>query len=206
MSTRITALAASSVALGLTIGTVLSPGVAFANAGNAIAPLADAYVSSAHPHHNYGSSVRVWVDDDADTLTGYFKFDVTKSIYDEHNACDGGVFSASSATLTLKVDNASDGVQEIWVTSPDWTEDDLTHANRPARVGSNPWGYIYGEPGELIDGFASIAIDGQAIDQACRDYKGILSLVVRNLSDNAIAFKTKEAYKEQPQLFVVVGD
>ena len=206
MSRRLTVLATSSVALGLTLGTALFPGTAFANAGNSIAPLEDAYVSSAHPEVNYGSTQRMWVDNDEDVLTSYLKFDVKTSVYDGHNACEGGVFSASSATLSLKVDNLSDGTQDVWTTAPDWTEGTLTHDNRPAPVDDNPWGHVYGAPGSLIDGSASIAIDGQAIDEACRDYNGILSLVIQGGTTNAIAFASREASADQPELMVVVGD
>ena len=205
LKNQLRSIIAVPLALALVASTALSPSIAHANGGNTITPLADAYVSSAHPNNNYGSSARLWIDNDTDALTSYLKFDVRNSVYDGHNACEGGVFSASSANLDLTIDDVSGNGHEIWVTDPSWTETGLTYNNRPAVTGASAAGIIYSADEDSVNDSAIYTIDGAAIDQACNEYGGILSLVIKGGSTNALAFKSKEG-SISPTLAVIVGD
>lgn len=200
---------AGSLLATLALSVGLAP-AAHAGAGNAVSPVADTYVASAHGNTNYGTASRVWVDNDATngTLLTYLKYDVTQSLANGHHACEGGIFSSSSAFLTLDVDDVSTGGHNVYRTASDsWTETGLTWNNKPAATGSalGSTGATASTEEDSVNDVTIIGIDGTVIDDACANHSGILSVVIADGSDNAVAWKTRET-ANPPTLTVVVGD
>lgn len=211
----------STIISGLSLAgaSLLFPAVASAeNRPNVIYPIADAYVSSAHPNTNYGTASRLWVDNDSTNgiLRTYLKFDITQATKDGYNTCQagingsGGSYDDSSAYIRLAVEDVSTGNHQAFMTSSSWTETGITYNNKPAAIGTamhrdfSP-GTEYGEE-SVVGGVTDVEVSSEAIDDACANHAGILSVVIKDGSTNAIAWTSRESAVNQPTLTIVMGD
>lgn len=122
------AVVAVTVPLGLTAG--MHSADAATTTVVSVNAAADAYVTSAHPRRNYGTSSALYVDGSPSAMVSYLKFDL-------------GAYAGQtvvSARLQVRTTSASaagsTNTQAVRIVANDsWTESALTYANRPA-VGS----------------------------------------------------------------------
>jgi len=148
-----------------------------------IVPAADAYVNSASPSTNYGSSTQLR-GDGSQVVLSYLRFNVS--------GLSGAV---TSATLRIYANSFSNGGYSIHgVSNNTWAEGTITYANAPA-VGS-----VMGSSGAFGAGVWT-SIDVTAYVTGNGSYN--LALTVSGSS--AISFASRESGAQSPQLVVVTG-
>lgn len=146
-------------------------------------PEADARVQEDEPWMNEGYSERLRVDGGADPrVESYLRFDVT-----------GLPGRVGNATLRLHADSDTSDGPAVYTSGPDWLEDEITWANRPARTSD-----AIDDAGELRAG-DWVAYDVTSIVE--RD--GVYSFVISTPSTDGADFHSREG-RAPPQLVVSV--
>ncbi len=204
---KIGAIVSTLAALALAM-----PGVA--SAGEFVGPFyptADTYVSSAHVSSNYGTSNRLWVQNDTEQNYTFLKFDLNdvKTSYGNPLCTEG----TAGGTLYMKVDAVSDGGHRAWLGADStWTETGLKWNNMPAiRLNA------YNDPIELTTSPTLSAYEDSLSDwtfvnladvlgSACQYNDGILTIIIKDGSSDAIAWKSSRATSDLPYAYFNIGD
>jgi hypothetical protein len=182
--------------------TVFS-GQAFAETVN-IYPIADSYVSNDHPNTNYGTSLRLWAEDDfTHELHTLLKFDLNEAV-DETNQtpCTNG--SADSSYVNMKVDEVSNGGHDVLLVGNNWTETGVTYNNAPSAIDYLDTTVSTEE--DSVNDWTNFEVWGGFIEDACENNNGIISFRVVGGTDNAVAWKSRENSTNKPYFSVVIGD
>ncbi|HSW89669.1 MAG TPA: DNRLRE domain-containing protein [Patescibacteria group bacterium] len=192
------------------------PSLAMATSVGPVYPTAATYVSSAHPSTNYGTSSRLWVQNDTEQNYSILKFDLTQVIKPGTSAtpCTNG---GSDGELVMKVDEVSNGGHQVYLgETSTWTESGVTCNNMPA-VRNYDYPSNDGSPVLLSDNptastsedsvndWTHIALSGD-FTSACTYNSGILTMIVKDGGANAIAWKSNDASSEKPYAYFDVGN
>jgi hypothetical protein len=145
-------------------------------------PVADAYVNSASPATNYGTSTALRADGSPD-VHSYLTFTVA-----------GSPGPVKSATLKLFANSASTtGLDVRGVADTTWGEKTINFSNAPAMAGT-----VTGSSGPFTTTPAWISIDVTALISG----NGTFSLAVATTNATAISLSSKESGANAPQLVV----
>ena len=153
-------------------------------------PVADAYVSSAKPNTNFGTSLKLSVDS-SPVVRSYLRFKV-----------QGVSASISSASLRLHANNASaNGYGVRRVSSTTWGENAVTYANSPA-VSST----VSARSGAFSAG-AWTSVDITAlVTTALPSGSGVFSLALTTSTSTAFSLASRETGARSPQLVITTTD
>ncbi|HSW89668.1 MAG TPA: DNRLRE domain-containing protein [Patescibacteria group bacterium] len=177
-----------------------------------IYPIADTYVSSAHPNTNYGTSVRLWSQNDTEQNYSLLKFDLTSAVdTDGNNPCTQYV-GTPGGSMYMKVDAVSDGGHNAWLgETSTWTETGVTWNNMPAirTINSNPilltdYPTLSTQEDSVNDWTTFSLLD--SISNACAYNSGILTVIVKDGSTDAVAWRSSRASSNTPYAYFTVGD
>jgi chitodextrinase len=150
-------------------------------AGQKLAPVADAYVSSAKPKSNYGSATRLKADD-APLMQAYLRF---------NSALLTG--NVTRATLWLyAVTGSSVGYTVHSVADNSWQESTVTYANAPL---------IAVAPLDSISSYGSGSWTAVDVTSAL-NATGSLDLALTTASGNALSLGSRESGSKSPVLVV----
>ena len=158
-----------------------------------LVPVADAHVAPAAPNNNYGATNPLRTREGGGTTTdptyrAYLKFDVS-SLAGQN---------IQSATLRLFVpSDPTPNVQSVYrVTDSSWVESTITNANAP-QPEANP----VGSGTVALTGYNDISLGAGAITSS-----QLQTFFIKSAGNNNLAFSSREAATDKPQLVVVIAD
>ncbi len=147
-------------------------------------PGADAYVSSAYPSTNYGTSTTLKVDGSPD-VHSYLRFSVSGT----------GGLPITAATLRIYANTSSPSGLEAWTVSDNtWGETTITYSNMPA-IGSAI------ATSAAVTGGTWVTTDVSSYIKA----EGTFSIAVTTPGSTAISLASRESGANAPQLVITLG-
>lgn len=160
-----------------TVFVATSPDDASASIG--LAPVADAYVTSASPNSNYGKSQSLRIDTAPATVRSYVQFDL------------GGAGNAVvKATLRVYAGSSSNsGFQVGAVAASSWTESTITYANSPAVGAALAWS-------GTMKSSTWVAVDVTALVKN----QQMVTFSITGIGTTAIRLLSRESGSTAPQL------
>jgi acid phosphatase type 7 len=152
-------------------------------ATTSIGPSADAYVHSAYPTKNYGTSTQLR-GDNSPVVRSYLRFNV-----------QGVSGAVTSATLRVYANSSASGGYNIRGVSNDtWAETAITYDNAPAV------GNVLGSSGSFSSGvWTSVSVTAYVTGN------GTYNLALTVPGSQAISFASRESGSHAPQLIIVTG-
>jgi hypothetical protein len=187
------------------IGGLTVPRAVSAYSVGPVYPISATYVSSLHPNTNYGNSQRLWTQNDVEKNLVLLKFDLNqvKSVNGD-TPCTLGTYDG---TLYLKVDEVSNGGHELYEGDyTPWTESSVTWNNMPRTLSKVSIEKTLSTEEDSVNDWTNFEFMGNSAQAACTSNQGILTLIVKDGSANAIAWKSNEASSNKPYAFFDVGD